>query len=213
MRNERGRPPVYHCLSSPKGSHYMTIDAKLASELKCKLKDIHISLRAAYREGSANPRMSIARLMAGSPLRPYQFTLAAVARWERPYGPPGREQRLVLSDVYMPPLPWTISSPIVLLFKEHALFGSESWLTLTLGRCTVQSSTIRLSEDSCDTSNPSSESRPFGKHYAVAICAIVSNETLSQVPECFAPAPVVPVKMITYTLQLSPKIPPGPNFG
>ena len=147
----------------------MFIHPKLASQLEWKLKDIHISLRPAYREGSISPLMCIARLMASSPQRPYQFTPAAVGRWERAYGRQYLMERLVLSEVLMPRPPWTGSSPLVLFFKCHTP-GYESWLTLTLGRCTVRDSAIQSSKDDSDASipnTPSPESRPLKYHYAV----------------------------------------------
>ena len=173
MGNEGGRLPVYHCLSSSEGDHCMLVFPHLACErkLKWKLKDIHISLRPAYREGSAVTQMRIARLMASSPQRPYQVTPAAVGRWEREFGRQHRGQRLVLSDVHMPPLPWSGSPPVVLLFERHGgLFSLEQWITLTLGKCPILGSTHQLSESGGDASNPHTpppESHPFGNHYAI----------------------------------------------
>ena len=147
----------------------MLLYSYLACNLKWELKDIHIPLRPVYRKGLASHRMSIARLMASSPQRPYQFTPVAVGRWERAYGLQNPGRRLVLSDVRMPPLPWTGSSPVILLFEHYTPIGSF-WSTLALGRCTAQGSTIRHSENGGDTYVPhtsSPESQSLGQHYAV----------------------------------------------
>lgn len=172
LGNEGGQLPVYHCLSSAIDGRCMLISPHLVCErkLKWKLKDVYIALRPAYREGSVAPRMSIARLMASSPQRPYHFTPAAVGRWERDFDLHYQGQRLVLSDVHMPPLPWTGSSPVVLLFQRHRGSSLSEWITLTLGNCTVQGATGQIPETGGDTSvphTPSPKSHPPGKHYAI----------------------------------------------
>ena len=162
---------MYHCLSTPNGDHCTLLHSDISHGLEWEFKDIYISTRPAYREGSITPLMSIARLMANSPERPYQFTPAAVGRWGRDYGLQGPVQRLTLSDVQMPPLPWTVSSPVVLLFKHYPLSSSNySWLTLTLGHCTEVEGSESTEEGGdtfiSHTPSPGPES-PLGHHYAV----------------------------------------------
>ena len=171
VRNKQERPHVYHCLTSYRDEHCILIGPELASRLKWKLEDIHISLQPTSREESISIRMSIAQLMSSSPQRPYQFTPAAIARWESFYDLQDGGQRLVLSDVLMPLLPWTGSSPVVLLFDHVGGFGATYRSTITLGRCTIQGSTIPLSGKDGDASIPrtstSTESCTLGQHYAV----------------------------------------------
>ena len=90
---------------------------------------IYISLRPAYREKVIGPHMTIARIMAGSPQRPYRLKPSFIAKC-------AREHRLVLSDIQAPPLPWTGSCPVILLFKIRDF--ANIWMTLTLGRCMEQ---------------------------------------------------------------------------
>ena len=127
---EQGWPPVYYCSSS---EHYrcISIPFNLSSRLKWESRDVYISLRPAYREGAICARTSISRHMASSPERPYQFTAAAVARWEKDY-------HIDLVHVQMLHLPWTGFPPAKLVFKSKvSRLGTGPWMVLALGRCTT----------------------------------------------------------------------------
>ena len=157
---KREQPDVYIC-SWPNGFRYITMPFNLACGLELWVKEIYISLRPAYREGVTGAPLGVARLMAGSPDRPYEFSTSAIARWEREHG-------LVLSDIDVPPLPWTGSTPATLIFKWGAAYGGWPSLILQLGRCTRSSphpsSDSRDSESS--TGTVVSPQVPLGEHYA-----------------------------------------------
>ena len=121
---------VYHC-SWPQGYHYIQITLELASKLKWKSTDIYISLKPAYRKEQIGPYENIARLQAGSPERPYQLTASIMKRWEE-------EPGLTLSDARIPPLPWTGSHAIILLFKlDHPRYHRLHKCIRKKSRCYV----------------------------------------------------------------------------
>ena len=139
----RGQPAIFHC--SWPNYKYITASCELVSKLKWNLRDIHISLRPAYREGAIGPQTAISRLMACSPERPYQLKASFMKRWAQDY-------HIVLLDVRIPPLPWDGYTPATLLFRRR--YPNSLWITLTLGRC------IGIGSDS----STSKHSR--GTHYA-----------------------------------------------
>ena len=128
---ERKRTPVYYC-SLLGDSRCILIPPEMASKLRWQSREIYIPMRPAYRSGAINLGTSITRLLVSSPERPYHITLPAVEKWER-------ESGLVLSGIKMPPLPWTGSPEIILLFKTEVDLGSRKatiGIELSLGRCT-----------------------------------------------------------------------------
>ena len=157
---------VYHC-SWPQGYHYIQITLELASKLKWKSTDIYISLKPAYRKEQIGPYENIARLQAGSPERPYQLTASIMKRWEEELG-------LTLSDARIPPLPWTGSHAIILLFKlDHPRYQRlHKWVTVEFGICIAPGSPgsqprSDIRDDVTDSCGISQSQRSAGKHYAV----------------------------------------------
>ena len=154
-----GRPAVYHC-SWPGCPRCISIPFELVCSLKWTSMDVYISLRPTYREGVIGPQMAIARLMAGSPQRPYQLKTSIIAKWARDY-------RILLSDVQAPP-PRNRSSPLILLFRVQDF--RNVWITLTLGHCMVRgrSSEEKLLNSEEDTPVFGEMSpQNHGEHYAV----------------------------------------------
>ena len=169
--NERGRPTVYH-LWRTDYSHYVEMSANLASELKWKSMEVFISLRPTYRQGETGPWTDVARLMVSSPGRPYMFKPSVVTRWRGLGGDrSGWSGDPALFDVQMPPLPWTGSYPVILLFQRQ--YG-EKGSVLVLGRCTKPEFAIQVQDNRGDASSRHtplqflpSRIHTLGPHYAV----------------------------------------------